>query len=180
MNARAATLCCLLGASLYTRVAAAQQPAPPAQTNPQVAPPTPAGAPNVATIQLEGQQGRWVDTGDSGWIWVPEGATTYDIDGVPYTYLYTPLYGWTWYASPWGWGPYYYGAWVGHPWPFGFAAWGFGAGGWGWRGGYWRGGHYYAGGWHAGGGHGLPAGRFAGRGGGGFRGGGGGGHGGRR
>jgi hypothetical protein len=39
-----------------------------------------------------------------------------EMEGVPYTYLYTPAYGWTWYVSPWGWGPYHYGLWVRHPW----------------------------------------------------------------
>jgi hypothetical protein len=38
------------------------------------------------------------------------------MEGVPYTYLYTPAYGWTWYVSPWGWGPYHYGLWARHPW----------------------------------------------------------------
>jgi hypothetical protein len=38
------------------------------------------------------------------------------MEGVPYAYLYTPAYGWTWYVSPWGWGPYRYGFWVRHPW----------------------------------------------------------------
>jgi hypothetical protein len=71
-------------------------------------------------------------------------------EGVPYSYLYTPAYGWTWYVSPWGWGPYHYGAWVVHPWhPVG------------WRGGWVAhpnvfvrlGGHagYRAGGYHGGG-----------------------------
>ena len=27
-----------------------------------------------------------------------------------------PAYGWTWYVSPWGSGPYHYGAWVRRPW----------------------------------------------------------------
>jgi hypothetical protein len=38
------------------------------------------------------------------------------MEGTPYTYLYTPAYGWTWYVSPWGIGPYHYGIWVHHPW----------------------------------------------------------------
>lgn len=86
--------------------------------------------------------GQWVQTAD-GYIWVPNGSNTVAVEGVPYTYLYTPAYGWTWYASPWGWGPYAYGPWVSHPWPFGYRAWGYGAGGWGWRGGVgYRGGVY--------------------------------------
>jgi hypothetical protein len=50
-------------------------------------------------------------------MWVPANAASVDdSDGVPYTYLYTPTYGWTWYVSPWGAGPYRYGVWVRHPW----------------------------------------------------------------
>ena len=111
-------------------------------------------APQV--IQPEGQSGQWVQTEGSGWIWVPNGATTYAVEGVPYTYLYTPTYGWTWYASPWGWGPYAYGPWVSSPFPFGFRAWGYGAGGWGWHGGWgghgWGGRGFGGGGYHGGGG----------------------------
>ena len=51
-----------------------------------------------------------------GWMWVPANAATVDDEGVPYTYLYTPTYGWTWYVSPWGPGPYRYGVWVRRPW----------------------------------------------------------------
>jgi len=51
-----------------------------------------------------------------GWVWVPAGASATEMDGVPYTYLYTPAYGWTWYVSPWGLGPYHYGLWWRHPW----------------------------------------------------------------
>ncbi|HXX40344.1 MAG TPA: hypothetical protein VEP50_19680 [bacterium] len=60
--------------------------------------------------------GQWVYSDGDGWIWVPGGAVPTVLDGVPYVYLYTPIYGWTWYVSPWGWGPYFYGAWVLHPW----------------------------------------------------------------
>lgn len=60
--------------------------------------------------------GQWVYTADDGWIWVPNDASMAPIDDVPYVYLYTATYGWTWYVSPWGWGPYRYGAWVRHPW----------------------------------------------------------------
>ena len=49
-------------------------------------------------------------------MWVPANAATVDSEGVPYTYLYTPSYGWTWYVSPWGPGPYHYGVWVRRPW----------------------------------------------------------------
>jgi hypothetical protein len=78
-------------------------------------------------------QGQWVNTAEYGWIWIPAGATPYAVAGVPYVYLYTPTYGWTWYASPWGWGPYAYGPWVSRPWPFGFRVWHHGPRGWGWH-----------------------------------------------
>jgi hypothetical protein len=61
-------------------------------------------------------EGQWVYAANRGWIWVPAGAATTDVDGVPYAYLYVPAYGWTWYVSPWGWGPYHYGGWVARPW----------------------------------------------------------------
>jgi hypothetical protein len=51
-----------------------------------------------------------------GWVWIPAGTQTTDLEGTPYVYLYTPAYGWTWYVSPWGVGPYRYGLWVRHPW----------------------------------------------------------------
>jgi hypothetical protein len=56
-----------------------------------------------------------------GWMWVPANAEVSDADGVPYAYIYTPSYGWNWYISPWGPGPYRYGVWVTHPYrPFGY------------------------------------------------------------
>ncbi len=137
------------------------QAAPPPPPNPQPAPP-----PSGAAGTVEAAQGQWLNT-DNGWIWVPAGAQTTPVDGVPYAYLYSPAYGWTWYASPWGWGPYAYGPWIYHPWPFGFRAWGYGPHGWGWRGGRgvarygghygghygYAGGGHYTGGGHYGGGH---------------------------
>ena len=60
--------------------------------------------------------GRWVYTTEYGWIWVPDGAGTSEMEGVPYAYLYTPAHGWTWYVSPWGVGAFHYGVWVRHPW----------------------------------------------------------------
>lgn len=68
--------------------------------------------------------GQWVYSDAYGWIWVPGGgAAPYAVEGVPYVYLYTPVYGWSWYISPWGWGPYFYGGWVVHPWlPLGWHA----------------------------------------------------------
>jgi hypothetical protein len=49
-------------------------------------------------------------------MWVPNEAGSVVVEGVPYAYLYSPTYGWTWYVSPWGFGPYHYGIWVRHPW----------------------------------------------------------------
>ena len=124
--------------------ATAQTPAPSASAaaaaQPQVQsqpPPAPPAEPKPTpeTLQPAEQKGQWGNTTDSGWIWVPADTTTYDVEGVPYVYIYTPAYGWTWYASPWGWGAFVIGPWVYNPWPFGFRAWGYGVGGWGWRGG---------------------------------------------
>jgi len=163
------------------------QPAPPQQygaPDPQYAPPPP--PPQGATPplpQAQQPQGQWVNTAEQGWIWVPAGTQTYAVEQVPYAYLYTPAYGWTWYASPWGWGPYAYGPWVGGAWPFGFRAWAHGPGGWGWN--YGRGGRgvgVYRGGAGAyrggGGAYRGGGGHYSGGGGGHFGGGGGGGHGG--
>jgi hypothetical protein len=96
-----------------------------------------------------------VYTAQYGWAWIPAGAATYDVGGLPCAYLYTPAYGWTWYTSPWGWGPFVYARWVQRPYPFGFHVWLPGPRGWGWQvgprvnvyvgGGYrgWRGGYGY-------------------------------------
>lgn len=65
--------------------------------------------------------GRWVYADGYGWMWVPNDAGSVVVEEVPYVYLYTPRYGWTWYVSPWGYGPYHYGIWVRHPWhPYGW------------------------------------------------------------
>jgi hypothetical protein len=142
----------------------------------------------IGTAPTEAGAGQWVYTAEGGYIWVPNGATTSAVEGVPYTYLYTPAYGWTWYASPWGFGPFTYGSWVGSAWPYGFHAWAYGPAGWGWRGGmagyhghgrsFGGPGHYYG---YGGGGVHVVGGGFHG-GGRGFGGGGhfGGGHGGHR
>src|SRR5271155_5377976 len=55
--------------------AAAEQQAQP----PEAAPPAPQTPPTPQTIQPQGQGGQWVNTPDSGWIWVPEAATTYGV-----------------------------------------------------------------------------------------------------
>lgn len=115
-------------------------------------PAAPATAPTVTVVEAAPPQttwvyqyptGQWVYMADYGWVWVPAGAEQVDEEGVPYVYLYTPRWGWTWYVSPWGPGPYHYGIWVRHPWhPYGWR------GGWvahphvivhiheGWHGGY--------------------------------------------
>jgi hypothetical protein len=116
------------------------QPTPPAQAQPaqaeseqdmQVQPIPPQGAPSPQqAAPPPGQEaapppagwvytyptGQWVYTTDYGWVWVPAGTSTTAIEGVPYSYMYTPASGWTWYVSPWGWGPYHYGLWVRHAW----------------------------------------------------------------
>lgn len=92
-------------------------PSPPAEPGaPPAAPPAgQAPAPTSGWVRSY-PEGQWVYAVDRGWLWVPAGAGTTDVDGVPYAYLYMPAYGWTWYISPWGSGPYRYGAWVAHPW----------------------------------------------------------------
>jgi hypothetical protein len=155
----------------------------PVQALTQPAPPAPAPPPVLQQpTPQQAAAGQWVNT-DNGWIWVPAGETTYVVQGVPYAYLYTPVYGWTWYASPWGVGPYYYGAWAHRPWPYGYRAWAYGPHGWGWHygaaraigghpgvhyGGGYRGGPRFGGGGHFGGGaHFGGGGHFGGHGGGG-------------
>jgi hypothetical protein len=101
---------------------------PSAPPPPPVAPAgSPPAAPTTGSSQPAGEvppdqfvysypTGQWVYTAGYGWVWVPAGAATEEMEGAPYAYLYTPAYGWTWYVSPWGWGPYHYGIWVRHPW----------------------------------------------------------------
>ena len=100
----------------------AQPPATPLATpEPPSAPPEPAppaseAPPDATQWAREYPGGHWVYANGYGWMWVPANAATVDDEGVPYTYLYTPTYGWTWYVSPWGPGPYRYGVWVRRPW----------------------------------------------------------------
>lgn len=97
--------------------AAPQEPGP-AQAAPATQPAqaaAPASAPPASWVYSY-PTGQWVYTADRGWLWVPAGTTTTAVEGVPYAYMYTPAFGWTWYISPWGWGPYRYGGWVAHPW----------------------------------------------------------------
>jgi hypothetical protein len=97
---------------------------PPTAAQPPPPPPPPAGAsaaeqpaqPTAAPLVNAYPTGQWVYLSSYGWVWVPAGAASTEMEGVPYAYLYTPAYGWTWYVSPWGWGPYRYGFWVRHPW----------------------------------------------------------------
>jgi hypothetical protein len=86
--------------------AGTQPPAPPAEQAP----------PPDSQWVYSYPQGQWVYASSRGWIWVPAGTATTDVDGVPYAYLYMPVHGWTWYISPWGSGPYHGGDWVTHPW----------------------------------------------------------------
>jgi uncharacterized membrane protein YgcG len=150
--------------------------APAQQTPAQQAPPVTEETPAPAQAAPAPATGQWVWSEEYGWIWVPNGATTYAVGGDPYVYIYTPVYGWTWYASPWGWGPYYYGVWAHRPWGWRYAPHVWYGRGWmaprfgayyhGRVGGHWggyRGGYGgYHGGFHGGGGF---------RGGGGFHGG---------
>ena len=147
------------------QAAAPQAPAPPQIPAPPVAreqapsqPPPQAEPPRYpAPPQAAGQtapQGEWVYTAQSGWIWVPRGSTTTTVGVEPYAYLYMPSYGWGWYVSPWGLGPFHYGPWGWGPrWGMRYAppGWG-GIHGYGGRG-YFGAGRGY-GGFRGGGGHG--------------------------
>jgi hypothetical protein len=90
----------------------ADAPLPPPAAAAQGAPPPPDPSSFVQTYPT----GQWVYLSGQGWVWIPNDTTATDMDGVPYSYLYTPAYGWTWYVSPWGVGPYHYGVWARHPW----------------------------------------------------------------
>jgi hypothetical protein len=92
--------------------ATAQAAAPP----PAPVPPPPASTADQAPLVYSYPSGQWVYVVERGWVWVPAGATASNVDGVPYVWMYTPDVGWTWYLSPWGWGPYHYGVWYRHPW----------------------------------------------------------------
>jgi uncharacterized membrane protein YgcG len=98
----------------------AQAPANPPQAEPTVAP-----APPVTAEMAS--QGEWVYTAQYWWTWVPYGSTTTTVSAEPYVYLYAPSFGWRWFVSPWGVGPFHYGAWGWGPawgpryWPHGWA-----------------------------------------------------------
>jgi hypothetical protein len=96
-----------------------QAPPPPPDQGAQAAPSTPPPPPEAVDTQAQGQ---WVDTDRYGWIWVPAGSEATAVDAQPYVYLYAPSYGWTWFVSPWGFGPYRAGPWIhagvnAGPWP---------------------------------------------------------------
>ncbi|MEO6598897.1 MAG: hypothetical protein ABIQ16_03430 [Polyangiaceae bacterium] len=96
--------------------AALAAPEAPTAGAPSGPPPmAPEAPPSSSSWTQEYPTGRWVFANGYGWMWVPANAATADNDGVPYAYMYTPTYGWTWYISPWGPGPYRYGGWVRRP-----------------------------------------------------------------
>lgn len=90
---------------------ASQYGAPAGQPPP---PPAPSMAPGA--VRPAPPSGRWVYLAEHGWVWTPANARAVNFEGVPYAFLYTPTFGWTWYVSPWGWGPYRAGTWVNRPW----------------------------------------------------------------
>jgi hypothetical protein len=96
-----------------------EQPPPQAAPPPTASAPEPPAAPQAAEVQAQGQ---WVYTDQYGWIWVPAGAEATTVNAQPYVYLYAPTYGWTWFVSPWGFGPYRAGPWIhaGPRWGVGF------------------------------------------------------------
>ncbi|HEX7340081.1 MAG TPA: DUF6600 domain-containing protein [Rhodanobacteraceae bacterium] len=57
--------------------------------------------------------GQWVDEGDDGQVWFPEGV---DADWAPYRqgrWINVAPWGWTWLSSePWGFAPFHYGRWA--------------------------------------------------------------------
>jgi hypothetical protein len=59
------------------------------------------------------QYGNWRITPDYGAVWVPSGMAT---GWAPYStgsWVWDPVYAWTWVdTAPWGWAPYHYGRWV--------------------------------------------------------------------
>jgi hypothetical protein len=88
--------------------------------------------PDVTGAEDLDANGRWVNDGSNGNVWVP----TVDPGWAPYScgrWTWTDFYGWTWVGcESWGWAPYHYGRWY------------YGGYGWAW----WPGpfvGRYY---WH--------------------------------
>jgi hypothetical protein len=56
-------------------------------------------------------------------MFVPQNVQTYYVGGLPYVYIYTPSYGWSWQASPWGRAPLMAREWRAHPYPYGVRTW---------------------------------------------------------
>lgn len=78
-------------------------------------------APPAGDRTVTYSNGQWVNADGYGWMWVPNGSSTVVVEQVPYSYFYTPSYGWNWYVSPWGPGAYRYGGWVRRPYrPYGY------------------------------------------------------------
>lgn len=67
---------------------------------------------NVAGIGDLTGNGRWVDDGTYGNVWIP---TTVAANWAPYrngNWVWEGGFGWTWIAAePWGWAPFHYGRW---------------------------------------------------------------------
>jgi hypothetical protein len=70
-------------------------------------------ADDVPGTQDLDNNGRWEDTPDYGYAWVP---TAVVVGWVPYRYgrwVWIAPWGWTWVdAAPWGYAPFHYGRWV--------------------------------------------------------------------
>ena len=75
------------------------------------------------TVQFQNQIGQWVQLEDGTTIFVPQNVPTYYVGGVPYVHIYTPNYGWSWQASPWGRAPVAAYPWRAHPYPYGVRTW---------------------------------------------------------
>lgn len=90
------------------------QSAPPPGPSDQAAPAQPTAAPPAppSGAQVQGQ-GQWVYSDQYGWVWVPAASEAVEVGAQPYAYLYAPAFGWSWFVSPWGFGPYRAGPWVG-------------------------------------------------------------------
>ena len=68
--------------------------------------------PNIQGVGDLNANGRWVDDGTYGNVWIP---ATVASDWAPYrdgNWTWEDHYGWTWIArESWGWAPYHYGRW---------------------------------------------------------------------
>jgi hypothetical protein len=72
--------------------------------------------PDIQGIGDLNANGRWVDDGSYGNVWIP---ATVAADWAPYrdgSWAWEDSYGWTWVAhESWGWAPYHYGRWYYSP-----------------------------------------------------------------